>query len=172
MKKIVRITESDLTKIIKKVLKEQTLKDKVKSTTQNIGGEIKYLGKKVKQKIKNRNIDWGNIKSGELNNDNFEGYIDYLTKEGWDIDNRSGYTPKSFVDNNPQNEPIYFVDGIGDLYTAAEFILRNKINQQGGAKQKPIYVVSIEHKLSGSEWAKRGKEGLTGINIRQFYLKK
>ena len=172
MKKIVRLTESDLTRIVKRVLNEQSLKDKIKSTKQNIGGEIKYLGNKVKQKIKNRNIDWGNIKSGELNNDNFEGYIDYLNKEGWRQFTISMDTPKSFVDNNPQNEPIYFVDGIGNIHSAVKYSLKNQINQQGGAKNRPIYAVSIEHKLSGPEWEKKGMEGLTGLRVRQFYLKK
>lgn len=51
MKKIVRITENDLTRIVKRVLKEQSLKDKIKSTKQNIGKKIKKGVNNIKDKI-------------------------------------------------------------------------------------------------------------------------
>ena len=139
---------------------EQKWKDKIKSAAQ-----------KVKQKIDNRNVDWANIKSGELNNDNFEGYIKYLDKEGWSPNIMSMGSPAIFIANNPQNDPIYFVEGIGNMRSAAEFMLKNQITQQGGAKSRPKYGVEIDHKLSGPEWEKRGMEGKSGIKIRQFYLK-
>ena len=162
--KVIKLKEQDIHRMVKRVLTEQSLKDKIKSTTQNIG-------KKVKQKINNRNIDWANIKSGELNNDNFQGYIKYLDKEGWGPNTMSMGTPATFIDNNPQDDPIYFAEGIGNIHSAALFQLKNQINQQGGAKSKPKYGLEIPHKLSGPHWAKRGMEGKSGIKIRQFYLK-
>ena len=141
--------------MVKRVLNEQQvlpvaqdtfkskLKDKLKSTTQNIGGEIKGFGKKVKQKINNRNIDWSNIKSGELNNDNFEGYIKWLEKEGYERSRSGGMmTPEIFIENNPQkNNPIYFIEKPETIPGAANTMLRGSIKLAKG-KSKPLFKMS------------------------------